>query len=90
MLLERGALAGVSGYLILPVAVKPEHVQSINNFIQGQMEANDSFIAFGTVHAAMEDIEDEVARIRKLGLRGIEIHPDCQHFDIDDPRMFPV
>ena len=90
MLMERGALAGVSQYLILPVAVKPEHVQSINNFVRSQMEEHDCFVAFGTVHAAMENIKDEVARIQKLGLRGIKIHPDCQHFDIDDPRMFPV
>lgn len=90
MLLERGKMAGISKYLILPVAVKPEHVRSINNFIHQQMVDHDCFLAFGTVHAEMEQIEDEVARIQALGLRGIKIHPDCQHFNIDDPRMFPV
>lgn len=90
MLMERGALAGVEKYLILPVAVKPEHVQSINNFILSQMEQHDCFVAFGTVHAGMDNLMDEVARIRAMGLRGIKIHPDCQHFDINDPRMFPV
>lgn len=90
MLLERGALAGVSNYLVLPVAVKPEHVQSINNFILKQTQEHDCFIGFGTVHAAMENITDEVDRIQSMGLRGIKIHPDCQHFDINDPRMFPV
>jgi len=25
-----------------------------------------------------------------MGLKGIKIHPDCQHFNIDDPRLFPV
>lgn len=90
MLLERGALAGVSNYLVLPVAVKPEHVQSINNFILKQTQEHECFIGFGTVHAAMENITDEVERIQSMGLRGIKIHPDCQHFDINDPRMFPV
>ena len=90
MLLERGALAGVSNYLVLPVAVKPEHVQSINNFILKQTREHECFIGFGTVHAAMENITDEVERIQSMGLRGIKIHPDCQHFDINDPRMFPV
>lgn len=90
MLLERGALVGVSNYLVLPVAVKPEHVQSINNFILKQTQEHDCFIGFGTVHAAMENITDEVDRIQSMGLRGIKIHPDCQHFDINDPRMFPV
>lgn len=90
MLMERGVKAGVSRFLILPVAVKPDHVQSINNFNLSQMQANDCVVAFGTVHAGMENLMDEVERIRTMGLRGIKIHPDCQHFDIDDPRMFPV
>jgi len=90
MLMERGTLAGVFGYVILPVAVKPNHVQSINNFIHSQMEAHDCFTAFGTVHAEMEGLMDEVARIQELGLRGIKLHPDCQHFDINDPRLFPM
>lgn len=90
MLMERGALAGVSDYLILPVAVKPEHVQSINNFILKQTREHACFVGFGTVHAAMENITGEVERIQSMGLRGIKIHPDCQHFDINDPRMFPV
>ena len=60
MLMERGTLAGVEKYLILPVAVKPDHVQSINNFIHGQMEANDCFVAFGTVHAGMDNIMKHV------------------------------
>ncbi len=90
MLLSRGKEAGISHYLILPVAVKPEHVCSINNFIHQQMLGQDCFTAFGTVHARMENITQEVDRIRSLGLRGIKLHPDCQHFDIDDPAMFPV
>lgn len=90
MLMERGALAGVSDYLILPVAVKPEQVQSINNFILKQTREHACFVGFGTVHAAMENITGEVERIQSMGLRGIKIHPDCQHFDINDPRMFPV
>ena len=90
MLLERGTLAGISQYVILPVAIKPGQVQSINNFVLSQAETHGCFVGFGTVHPGMEDIADEVTRIRDMGLRGIKIHPDCQHFDIDDPRMFPV
>lgn len=90
MLMERGAAAGVEKYLILPVAVKPGHVRSINDFIHAQMEAHDCFVAFGTLHAEMDGLMEEVSRIRTLGLRGIKLHPDCQHFNIDDPRLFPV
>ena len=38
----------------------------------------------------MDNLMEEVERIPAMGLKGIKIHPDCQHFDIDDPRLFPV
>lgn len=90
MLLERGKAAGISKFIILPVAIHPERVQSINQFIHSQVEANSNFVGFGTVHAEMDNITDEVEHILSIGLKGIKIHPDCQHFDIDDPRLFPV
>ena len=89
-LLERGSAAGVYHYLILPVAVKPEHVQNINNFTCQQVQQQDCFTGFGTVHAGMENILEEVRRIEQMGLKGIKLHPDCQRFDIDDPRLFPL
>ncbi len=89
-LLERGTAAGVTHYLILPVAVKPEHVHSINQFTRQQMEAHDCFTGFGTIHAGMENLMEEVERIPSMGLKGIKLHPDCQQFNIDDPRLFPV
>jgi predicted TIM-barrel fold metal-dependent hydrolase len=76
--------------VILPVAVKPEHVVSINRFIREQTQQHECFIGFGAVHAAMENIGDSVSQFRELGFMGIKIHPDCQHFDIDDPRLFPM
>ena len=89
-LLERGSKAGISRYLILPVAVKPEHVHTINSFTRDQVQSESSFVGFGTVHAAMDKILEEVHWIEELGLKGIKIHPDCQRFDIDDPRLFPM
>lgn len=89
-LIQRGNQAGVSRFLILPVAVKPEHVESINNFTLQQVQEHDCFVGFGTVHPEMNAMMDEVARVTAMGLRGIKVHPDCQKFDIDDPRMFPV
>lgn len=90
MLLERGKAAGISKFVVLPVAIRPGAVQSINNFIFQQTKLHDEFVGFGTVHAQMEDITDETQRIMDLGLRGIKLHPDSQQFSIDDPRLFPV
>ena len=90
MLLERGSAAGVEHYLILPVAVKPEHVKTINNFTHQQVKGNARFTGFGTIHAGMANMMAEVERLESLHLKGIKIHPDCQHFNIDDPRLFPL
>jgi predicted TIM-barrel fold metal-dependent hydrolase len=72
------------------VSNEPAHVRSINNFILEQTKTHDNFIGFGTVHAAMENIEEEVDRILSVGLKGIKMHPDSQRFNIDDERLFPV
>ena len=90
MLLERGSKAGISKFVILPVAVRHDHVQSINDFILGQVQRHDCFVGFGTVHADMEGLTDEVERIAAMGLKGIKMHPDTQRFAIDDPRLFPM
>ena len=89
-LLERSAQAGISRSVILPVAIRADRVQGINNFIHQQAAAHESFLPFGTVHAAMEGVGEEAERILKLGFKGIKLHPDSSRFDLDDPRLFPM
>jgi predicted TIM-barrel fold metal-dependent hydrolase len=55
-----------------------------------QAVADDRLIGFGTVHADMEALEEEVQWILSNNLKGIKMHPDSQRFPIDDPRLFPV
>ena len=90
MLLEQGAKAGISQYVVLPVAIRPDRVQGINDFLLEQTKLHENFIGFGTVHAKMDGIADEAERIMEMGLRGIKMHPDSQRFPIDDPRLFPM
>ena len=59
MLLERGKEAGISKYVILPVSNAANRVRSINNFILEQTAAHDCFIGFGTLHADLENLEEE-------------------------------
>ena len=89
-LLERGDMAGISEFVILPVAIKPDHVRSINHFITENVAENPRFYGFGTVHAEMENICDEVEYITSEGMLGIKMHPDTQLFNIDDERLFPM
>ena len=90
MLLERGKEAGISKYVILPVSNAANRVRSINNFILEQTAAHDCFIGFGTLHADMENLEEEAEWILSAGLKGIKMHPDSQQFNIDDPRLLPI
>ena len=90
MLLNRGAEAGISHFVVLPVANSPTRVHAINEFILEQDKQHDCFTTFGTLHADMEGLEQEVEWILKNDLKGIKLHPDCQRFAIDDPRLYPV
>lgn len=89
-LLKRGAEAGISQFVVLPVSNSPDRVRHINSFLLEQANAHDCFIGFGTIHAAMEGLSEEVEWILENGLKGIKMHPDSQQFNIDDPRLFPV
>lgn len=90
VLLRRGSEAGISRFVVLPVSNTPNRVRSINTFLLEQAKTHDNFIGFGTVHADMENISEEVEWIVDNGLKGIKMHPDSQRFCIDDPRLFPV
>ena len=90
MLLDRGQKAGIDHFVVLPVGLKPGHVRHINEFIIGQLAEHPQFTGFGTVHAGMDNLVEEVEFIHSSGLRGIKMHPDTQLFNIDDPRLFPA
>ncbi len=89
-LLKQGDKAGISEFVLLPVAIKPDHVRSINNFICEELKKNNRFYGFGTVHAEMDDLCEEAEYIINSGLLGIKMHPDTQIFNIDDERLFPL
>lgn len=90
MLLRQGAAAGISQYVVLPVSIRPDRVQEINDFAKAQADCHPCFIPFGTAHAKMDSLPQEAERILAMGLRGIKMHPDSQRFAIDDPRLFPL
>ena len=89
-LLDQGTQAGIDSFVILPVAMRPERTRHINDFIIEQVAAQPRFYGYGTLHAGMENICEEVEYVMEKGLRGIKLHPDSQVFAIDDPRLFPA
>ena len=89
-LIESGEKLSVAKYLVCAVATKPTQVVTINNFIIEQCKLHDCFLGFATLHPDYEDIEGEILRIKKAGLRGIKLHADMQFFNTDDEKAFPI
>ncbi len=88
-LIASGKADGLTGYVVHSVAVTPERVQTVNDFIAGECEKYPEFYGFGTMHPDFLEKEAEVDRMLHRGLCGIKLHPDMQFFNIDDPRMMP-
>lgn len=88
-LIKSGQKYNVVKFLVHSTATKREQVEHINDFIISQINIHDCFVGYGTLHFDMteEDVNKELARIKAAGIKGIKLHPDCQHFYIDDPIM---
>jgi len=85
--LEKQQSTGVTSSIIMSVALKPEQVVTINNFIAETAQSNPTLIGFATMHPDFADVEAEVERAISLGLEGFKIHPDSQLVNADDPRL---
>ncbi|MDR1087884.1 MAG: amidohydrolase family protein [Coriobacteriales bacterium] len=86
-LLKSQEEAGLDYSLIHSVALKPDQVTTINDFIAEQCRLHPSFIGFATMHQDFEDMEGEIERAINLGLIGFKLHPDSQGVNIDDDRL---
>lgn len=90
-LLESSARAGMDKCAVLCAATTPAQVIPANNHaIALQRHYPDRVIAFGTLHPGYAKWEAELARLRAAGIRGIKLHPECQGFRLDDPRLLPI
>ena len=89
-LLDYGTRAGVEKFVILPVSLRPTNTRHINDFIIETVKKEPRFFGYGTVHAGMQNLCEEVEYVMQNGLLGLKMHTDCQVFPIDDPRLFPV
>lgn len=77
---------GVDIGVLLNIATKPSQQNTINNTAAALQEQNDRMFCFGSVHPDAEDVEEEVQRIKSLGLKGIKLHPDYQNFFLNESR----
>ncbi len=89
-LLESGSNIGVSKYIVHSSATTVEQVKAINDYVSGVIRAHPEFIGFATLHPDLPDVPAEVERIITLGLKGLKLHPEFQHFSVDDDSMMPI
>ncbi len=86
-LMEFSRAAGIERCLALAVSVDGDHVQHINDFLIQSVHAHPDFLwGFASLHPDMEDPGKEVKRVLKAGMKGIKLHPDMQHFSLDEER----
>ncbi len=82
-----------SGYdlgIVLPVATKPEQVESINTKAIYVNQEYPNVLSFATMHPDYENYKDEIYRIKELGLKGIKLHPDYQNTFFDDDKYLKI
>ena len=89
-LLEVLDRAGIGRAMVFSAATTAHQVEHINRYILSQAEANPQFIPCGTLHAGYENYREELRWMREHGIFGVKIHPEFQHFVLDDPRLFPM
>ena len=76
--------------VVCNIATKPSQHTVVNDFAASIQTLTSKAIGFGSVHPLAEDALDELDRIHALCLKGVKLHPDYQHFFVDDDRCVPV
>ncbi len=90
-LLESGTQAGIDMFVVHSVATDPKQVETVNDYIaQTVAEHPQKLLGFAAMHPDYTDIEKEVSRVEKMGLKGIKIHPDFQKFHVDGKEAFRI
>lgn len=91
-------ISGLESYLaknnvdyavVLNIATNPHQERKVNDFAISLLEKK-NIIPFGSVHPDSPNALSELERLAKAGIRGIKLHPDYQHFFVDDEKMFPI
>lgn len=89
-LTEELEAAGIEYAMVFSAATTPRQVEHINRYILEESLKQPRFIPCGTLHAEYEDYREELRWMREHGVYGVKLHPEFQHFVLDDDRLFPM
>ena len=81
--------SGVDVSVVLSIATNAEQQKNVNNFAY-ELSKKEGIVAFGSVYPRAEDALFELERIKDMGLKGVKLHPDYQHFSVDDEKLKPL
>lgn len=87
--LEKMIRAGIDISVVQNIATNPKQTKNVNNFAM-EIDKNESFVAFGSIHPDDANYKSELDRLKDGGIKGIKLHPDYQDFFIDEKRMLPI
>ena len=82
--------AGIEYAMVFSAATNAHQVEHINRYIYSEAQAHPQFIPCGTLHAEYTNFAEELAWMRAHGIYGVKIHPEFQHFVLNDHRLFPM
>ena len=89
-LAEAMKAAGIDYALVFSAATAAHQVESIHRFVYEAARKHPQFLPCGTLHVGFENYREELRWLRDHGIHGAKLHPEFQHFALDDPRLFPM
>jgi predicted TIM-barrel fold metal-dependent hydrolase len=85
---ERLGRAGLDRAVVHTAATDPAQVVPANNWAISIKENCPELVPFGTMHPDYDDIDTELERLERAGIKGLKFHPDFQGFALDGFRFF--
>ena len=79
-----GRKAGIDISIALPAMTKVSQIASVNRFASNYLDG--SVVSFGGIHPDVIDYKEELRQIKRMGMKGIKLHPDYQDTYFNDIR----
>lgn len=85
-LLELQKAAGVERTVLLPMTGRRDRCAELNRWAAKVQDEEQAIISFGVLHP-LGPVEQDLALIVELGLKGVKLHPFVQRFSLDHPDI---
>lgn len=79
-------------FVVSSAALRPDRAEVGNSYLLKCAQEDKRLVPLASFHPLMgvEAAQQELARAKGLGAKGVKLHPDFQHFDIDDPVAMEI